>query len=511
MFKCDDSTFPSGSSCEVFHDAGDAREIQAHKLQKKCQDAKRLFTTIRRGRNSNNRPDDHSSQFVGCASMEIARKLSFPPYSRALPQGSHPREVLAPRVEVSCKGGRANLMTQHIGELNPPVRLMLTPGPSSIDPRVYRAMATPLVGHMDPWFKGCMDDTQILLRQIFQTENRITMPLSASGSGGIEASVVNTLEEGDEAIVAVNGIFSERMYEIATRASSKVTKVEAPYGNPVDAEDVRRAGNGKKIKIIGLAQGETSTGVLTGIAAFRKVADELGALLIVDTVASLAAVPLHVDRERIDICFSGSQKALSAPPGMSPITVSAAAEEVFRKRKTRVQSWYFDLTTAMNYWGKDRLYHHTPPISLIFALREAMRLVMEEGLEARWERHRVNQLALIAGLEAMGLKLLVENPADRLPTVTAVMIPSGVDDAKVRNQLLDEFNIEIAGGFGPIKGKIWRVGLMGYCSQKPFVLLFLAALEKCLMDQGFRVPSGAGVGAAVRNYSHAETATAVSR
>jgi alanine-glyoxylate transaminase/serine-glyoxylate transaminase/serine-pyruvate transaminase len=402
-------------------------------------------------------------------------------------------------------------MTQNIGELNPPVRLMLTPGPSSIDPRVYRAMATPLVGHMDPWFKGCMDDTQVLLRQIFQTENRITMPLSASGSGGIEASVVNTLEEGDEAIVAVNGVFSERMYEIATRATSKVTKVEAPYGKPVDAEDVRRAGKGKKIKIIGLAQGETSTGVLTSIAAFRKVADELGALLIVDTVASLAAVPLHVDRERIDICFSGSQKAISAPPGMSPITVSPAAEEVFRNRKSKVQSWYFDLTTAMNYWGKDRLYHHTPPISLIFALREAMRLVMEEGLEARWERHRMNQLALIAGLEAMGLKLLVENPADRLPTVTAVMIPGGVDDAKVRNQLLDEFNIEIAGGFGPIKGKIWRVGLMGYCSQKPFVLLFLAALEKCLLDQGYRVPSGAGVGAAVRNYSHAETATAVSR
>jgi alanine-glyoxylate transaminase/serine-glyoxylate transaminase/serine-pyruvate transaminase len=403
------------------------------------------------------------------------------------------------------------VMTQHIGELNPPVRLMLTPGPSSIDPRVYRAMATPLVGHMDPWFKGCMEETQILMRQIFQTENRITMPLSASGSGGIEASVVNVLEEGDEAIVAVNGTFSERMYEIATRASSKVAKVEAPYGKPVDAEDVRRAAKAKRIKMIGLAQGETSTGVLTGIAAYRKVADEVGALLIVDTVASLAAVPLHVDRERIDICFSGSQKAISAPPGMSPITVSPAGEEVFRKRKTKVQSWYFDLTTAMNYWGKDRLYHHTPPISLIFALREAMRLVVEEGLEARWERHRVNQLALIAGLEAMGLKLLVEKPADRLPTVTAVMVPGGVDDAKVRNQLLDEFNIEIAGGVGAVKGKIWRVGLMGYCSQKPFVLLFLAALEKTLLDQGFRVPSGAGVGAAIRSYSQVETAAAVSR
>ena len=402
-------------------------------------------------------------------------------------------------------------MTQHVGELNPPVRLMLTPGPSSIDPRVYRAMATPLVGHMDPWFKGCMEETQALLRQIFQTENRVTMPLSASGSGGIEAAVLNTLEEGDEGIVAVNGVFSERMYEIATRASSKVVKVEAPYGKPVDAEDIRRAAKGKKIKMIGFAQGETSTGVLTGVEPYRKVANEVGALLIVDTVASLAAVPLHVDRERIDICFSGSQKAISAPPGMSPITVSPAGEEVFRKRKTKVQSWYFDLTTAMNYWGKDRLYHHTPPISLIFALREAMRLVVEEGLEARWERHRVNQLALIAGLEAMGLKLLVEKPADRLPTVTAVMIPAGVDDTRVRNQLLDEFNIEIAGGFGAVKGKIWRVGLMGYCSQKPFVLLFLAALEKTLLDQGFRVPSGAGVGAAIRSYAQVETAAAVSR
>jgi alanine-glyoxylate transaminase/serine-glyoxylate transaminase/serine-pyruvate transaminase len=441
----------------------------------------------------------------------IARKLGFPPWQVKSPESNF---AGGPRFERANNGKKKegqNVMTQHVGELNPPVRLMLTPGPSSIDPRVYRAMATPLVGHMDPWFKGCMEETQILMRQIFQTDNRITMPLSASGSGGIEASVLNSLEEGDEGIVAANGVFSERMYEIATRASSKVVKVEAPYGKPVDAEDVRRAGKGKKIKIIGFAHGETSTGVVTAIDAYRKVADELGALLIVDTVASLAAVPLDVDKQRIDICFSGSQKAISAPPGMSPITVSPAAEEVFRKRKTKVQSWYFDLTTAMNYWGKDRLYHHTPPISLIFALREAMRLVVEEGLESRWERHRVNQLALIAGIEAMGLDLLVKNPADRLPTVTAVMIPGGVDDAKVRNQLLDEFNIEIAGGFGPVKGKIWRVGLMGYCSQKPFVLLFLAALEKCLLDQGFRVPSGAGVGAAIRSYSQVETAAAVSR
>jgi alanine-glyoxylate transaminase / serine-glyoxylate transaminase / serine-pyruvate transaminase len=398
-----------------------------------------------------------------------------------------------------------------IGELAPPMRLMMTPGPSSIDPRVYRALAAPVVGHIDPWFKTCMDETQILMRQVFQTENRVTMPLSASGSGGIEASVLNTLEEGDEAIICVNGWFSERMYEIALRTPARVTKVEAPYGTAVDAQDVRKAGAGKKIKIVGLAHGETSSGVVTQLDPFRKVADELGALLIVDTVASLAAEPLNVDKQKLDIVFSGSQKALSAPPGMSPITVSPRVEEVLKNRKKKVQSWYFDLTTAMNYWGKDRLYHHTPPISLIYALREAMRLTMEEGLENRWARHRVNQQALIAGVEAMNLELLVKNPKERLVTVTPVMIPAGIDDVKFRNQLLDEFNIEIAGGIGPLKGKIWRLGLMGYCAQKANVLLLLSAMEKVMTDQAARVAPGAGVAAAICNYAGAEAAVATTR
>jgi alanine-glyoxylate transaminase / serine-glyoxylate transaminase / serine-pyruvate transaminase len=398
-----------------------------------------------------------------------------------------------------------------IGELAPPMRLMMTPGPSSIDPRVYRALAAPVVGHIDPWFKTCMDETQILMRQVFQTENRVTMPLSASGSGGIEASVLNTLEAGDEAIICVNGWFSERMYEIALRSPAKVIKVETPYGMTVDPGDVRKAGAGKKIKIVGLAHGETSSGVVTQLDPFRKVADELGALLIVDAVASLAAEPLNVDKQKLDIVFSGSQKALSAPPGMSPITVSPRVEEVLKNRKTKVQSWYFDLTTAMNYWGKDRLYHHTPPISLIYALREAMRLTMEEGLENRWARHRVNQQALIAGVEAMGLALLVKNPKERLVTVTPVMVPAGIDDAKFRNQLLDEFNIEIAGGIGPLKGKIWRLGLMGYCAQKANVLLLLSAMEKVMTDQGARVAPGAGVAAVIRSYAGAEAAVAVSK
>jgi alanine-glyoxylate transaminase/serine-glyoxylate transaminase/serine-pyruvate transaminase len=386
---------------------------------------------------------------------------------------------------------------------------MMTPGPCSIDPRVYRALATPIVGHLDPWFRGCMDETQILLRQLFQTENRITFPLSASGSGGIEASVLNSLEPGDEAICCVNGLFSQRMHVIAQHTPATLHLVEAPYGKPIDAEDVRKVAKGRKIKMIGFAQGETSSGVVTAVDPIRKVADECGALLVVDTVASLAAVPLNVDKQRIDICFSGSQKAISAPPGMSPITVSPRAEETFRNRKTKVQSWYFDLSTAMNYWGKDRLYHHTPPISLIYALREAMRICLAEGLETRWERHRVNQLALVAGVEAMGLKLLVEKPEDRLVTVTAVMIPAGVDDSKLRNQLLDEFNIEIAGGIGALKGQIWRLGTMGYCSQKPFILQLLAALDKALLDQGHRHAPGSGVAGAINSYAGLETPAVV--
>jgi alanine-glyoxylate transaminase/serine-glyoxylate transaminase/serine-pyruvate transaminase len=364
-------------------------------------------------------------------------------------------------------------------------------------------MAAPLVGHMDPWFTGMMDDVQTLLRSVFQTQNHITFPISASGSGGIEAAVVNPLEAGDECIVCVNGAFSERMAIIADRIPAKVIRVEAPYGRTVDPADVIRAGKGRKIKFVGLTHGETSSGVVQRIEDYRKAADELGALLVVDAVATLAGVPLDVAGQRIDICFSGSQKAISAPPGMAPITVNARVEELMRARKEPVRSWYFDLTPAMNYWGKERLYHHTPPITLIYGMREALRCVVEEGLEARWERHLHNQQALIAGLEAMGLELFVSNPADRLVTVTAVNIPAGIEDGKVRRQLLDEFNIEIAGGLGPVKGKIWRIGLMGYSSQKSNVLLFLSALEKTLLDQGFRLSAGAGEAAAVHSYQHA--------
>ncbi len=395
-------------------------------------------------------------------------------------------------------------MVNPMDELRPPTRLMLTPGPSCMSPRVYRALASPLVGHVDPWFTEFMGSVQELMRRVFQTQNHITFPLSASGSGGIETAVVNVLEPGDEAIVCVNGTFSARMADIADRTGAKIHRVTVPFGRVVDPQDVRKVAQGRKIKFVGLAHGETSTGVVSRIEPFRQVADEIGALLIVDCVATLGGVPLDVDRQRIDVCFSGSQKAISAPPGMAPITVNTRVEDLIRQRKTRVQSWYFDLTSVMNYWGKERTYHHTPPVPLIYAIFEAMRIVLEEGLEASWERHRTNQAALIAGLEAMGIKLFVQNAADRLPTVTSVLIPSGIDSAKARGRLLNEFNIEIAGGLGDIKATTWRIGLMGYSSQRANVLMFLDALERVLLDQGMKLPVGAGLAAAVEVYAHAE-------
>jgi alanine-glyoxylate transaminase/serine-glyoxylate transaminase/serine-pyruvate transaminase len=403
-------------------------------------------------------------------------------------------------------------MSEQIGELIPPDRLMLTPGPSSIHPRIYRVMTSTMVGHLDPWFTNMMmNEVQVLLRRLFLTENRLTFPISSSGSGGIEASMLNPLEAGDEALICVNGAFSQRMAEIAERTAASVTRITAPYGRSVDPDDVRRAGKGKKIKLVGVTHGESSTSVASPLEQYRKVADELGALLVVDCVSTLAGMPVEADKLPIDICFSGTQKALSCPPGLSPITVSARAEEVIRARKTKVQSWYFDLTTTMNYWGKERTYHHTPSMPLLYALREGLRMVEEEGLEARWERHRSNHRALVAGLEALGLKLFVENPAERMITVTAIQVPEGIDGKKVQQQLLDEFNIEIGGGFGPLKGKIWRVGIMGHTSRHRNVLLLLAVIEKVLADQGFHVPAaGAGVAAAIQVYSE-QGAAAVSK
>lgn len=390
-------------------------------------------------------------------------------------------------------------MKSPLGELNPPSRILLTPGPSNMDGRVYRALLAPVLGHLDPDFLRIMDDVQVLLRRLFQTENRLTFPVSGTGSAGMETAMVNCLEAGDTAVVTVAGHFGARLAEMAQRAGAQVVRLEAKPGTPVDPQQAREATRGKKIKLLALVHGETSTGVLHDVDAFRKVADECGALLVVDAVATLGGIPLHVDAQRLDVCFTGSQKCLSAPPGLAPFTAGPRVEAVLRERRTTVTSWYFDLTTIMKYWGGERTYHHTAPISMVYALREALRLVDEEGLPARWERHRRNQQALIAGLEAMGLELLVA-PAQRMWTVTAVKIPAGIEDAKIRRRLLEEFNIEIAGGLGELKDRLWRVGLMGTSCSENNVLLLLAALEKCLLEDGFKLSPGAGVAAAAQTY-----------
>jgi len=394
-----------------------------------------------------------------------------------------------------------------LGELNPPPRILLGPGPSNLDQRVYRAMQAPVLGHLDPEFLRIMDETQTLLRRLFVTENRLTFPVSGTGSAGMETAMTNLLEPGETAAITVAGFFGERLADMARRAGAEVIELKARPGTAVDPQQARDALRGKKVKLLGVTHGETSTGVLHDLDAFRQAADEGGALLVVDAVATAGGIPLRVDKQRLDVCFTGSQKCLSAPPGLAPLTAGPRAEEAIRQRKTRVTSWYFDLTTIMKYWGGERTYHHTAPITMVYALREALRVADEEGLEARWERHRRNAQALMTGFEAMGLELLVA-PAQRMLTVTAVKVPAGADERKVRGRLLEEFNIEIAGGLGELKGKIWRIGLMGASCTQNNVLLLLGALEKCLAEEGVKVPPGAGVAAAVQAYQQSPAAAA---
>jgi alanine-glyoxylate transaminase/serine-glyoxylate transaminase/serine-pyruvate transaminase len=393
-------------------------------------------------------------------------------------------------------------MYDRIPELRPPQRILLGPGPSNMDFRVYRALMTPVLGHLDYKFLEIMDEVQTMLRHVFVTTNKLTIPVSGTGSAGMEAAMVNFIEEGDEVIVCVAGHFGARMAEMAERARARLIRIEAPPGSPVELERVRDATRGKKIKMIAMVHGETSTGVAQDIAAMCALADECGALLAVDAVATLGGMPLKTDALGADVVYTGSQKCLSAPPGLAPITVSPRGQEVLRARRSKVQSWYLDLTMVEKYWGKDRTYHHTAPISMVYALHEALRIVEEEGLEARWERHQRNQQALVAGLEAMGLELLVPL-RDRMWTVSAVKVPAGVEEARLRRRLLDEYNIEIAGGLGELKGKIWRIGLMGTSCTPNNVLLLLSVLEKVLQDENVRIPAGAGVAAAERIYSTA--------
>lgn len=364
-------------------------------------------------------------------------------------------------------------------DLDPGERVLMGPGPSNVSPRVLAALGAPCIGHLDPYFLSVMDETQTLLRALFQTENQLTIPVSGTGSAGMETCFVNLVEPGDRVVIGVNGVFGTRMSDVAGRLGAEVTRVEAEWGRAVDLGDIRQAARNGNTKIIALVHAETSTGVRQPVEGLRDIADECSALLLLDTVTSLGGIEVAVDKWGVDAVYSGTQKCLSCPPGLSPLSFSPRAMDVLKKRKTKVPNWYLDMTMVADYWGSSRKYHHTAPVNMIFALREALRLIFEEGVAARFERHQENHQALVAGLEAMGLKMLV--PAEyRLPMLNAVVVPDGVDEVKVRQRLLAEYGIEIGGGLGGLAGKIWRVGLMGTSCSRRNVALFLAALESVL-------------------------------
>jgi alanine-glyoxylate transaminase/serine-glyoxylate transaminase/serine-pyruvate transaminase len=381
-------------------------------------------------------------------------------------------------------------------KFQPPRRVLLGPGPSPVEDRVLEAMAAPVLGHLDPLFLQCMDDIQGMLRYVFETNNRVTIPISATGSAGMEAALVNIVEPGNEVVVCIHGVFGERMRDIVERAGGKPIVVRAEWGRAIERADIEAALDSCKPRALAIVHAETSTGVLQDLTGLSELAHDRGALLIVDAVTSLGGHPVGVDRNGIDACYSGTQKCLGAPPGLAPITFSERAIELIRARKSKVQSWYLDITMVEKYWGDDRTYHHTAPISMNYALREALRIVCEEGLEARWNRHELNHRALVAGVEAMGLEMNVA-PEQRLWSLNAVRVPDGVDDARVRTRLLNDFNIEIGGGLGPLKGKIWRIGLMGSGSSRENVLLVLEALHAALNAEGFRCSPGLEAAAAV--------------
>ena len=384
-------------------------------------------------------------------------------------------------------------------DLNPPTRLLLGPGPSNVHFRVLRAMATPLIGHLDPEFLTIMDETKQLLQYVFQTDNHLTLPISGTGSAGMEAALCNLIEPGDNVVVCVNGLFGERMCDIVARCQGESIRVEAEWGRIIDPEQVESVLKKSKVKLIAIVHGETSTGVLQPLRDIGRLAHEHGALLLVDAVTSLAGCPVKVDDWELDVVYSGSQKCLSCPPGLAPITFAPRAVEVMNARQTKVQSWYLDMTMIQRYWGEERFYHHTAPISMCYALREALRLVHEEGLEARWQRHEQNHRALMAGLQAMGLQPFAQT-GHWLPPLNAVRVPEGITDRKVRGRLLQEYGIEIGGGLGKLKGRIWRIGLMGYNSTKRTVLMCLSALEDVLRAEGYPISPGAGLTAAEEVY-----------
>ncbi len=363
--------------------------------------------------------------------------------------------------------------------LAPPERILMGPGPSNCPPSVLGAMSQPCIGHLDPWFIDRMNEVQAMLREVMQTENALTLPISATGSAGMETCLVNLIEPGDRCVIGVNGVFGTRMSDIVERAGGECVRVEAPWGEPIDPADIATALDAGDTKLVAVVHAETSTGVLQPLEEISRLTHEHGALFVVDTVTSLGGHPVLVDEWGIDACYSGTQKCLSVPPGLSPISLSDRAVEVVTSRKTKVQSWYLDLNMICSYWGEDRVYHHTAPVNMIFALHEGLRLILEEGLEARWQRHQHNHDLLVAGLNDVGTSLYPK-AEHSLWTLNAVVVPDGVDELAIRKQLLASYGIEIGGGLGDLKGKVWRVGLMGYSSTERNVALFLAALANRL-------------------------------
>jgi len=360
----------------------------------------------------------------------------------------------------------------------PPERILMGPGPSDVPRRVLNALASPTLGHLDPAYLAIMDEVRDFMRQVFRTKNELTMAVPGTGSAGMEATVVNLVEPGDEVIICVNGVFGGRMKDVAERSGAKVHAVEAPWGQTIAPSAIAEAlAAHPGVKLVGIVHAETSTGALQPLEEISKLVHGAGALLLVDAVTSLGGVPLDLDALQVDACYSGTQKCLSCPPGLSPVSFSPAAVERIMSRKTKVQSWYLDMSMLRSYWGQERVYHHTAPINMTYALREALAMVLEEGLEARWARHQLNYQALRAGLEALGMKYI---PEHSLPSLNAIHVPEGVDEAGVRKRLLNEYDIEIGAGLGPFKGKAWRIGLMGASSTRRHVILVLAALESIL-------------------------------
>ena len=363
-------------------------------------------------------------------------------------------------------------------ELHPQARFLMGPGPSDVHPRVLQAMATPMIGHLDPQFIQIMDSLKEMLQQLFRTSNDLTFPVSATGSAGMETCFVNLLEPGDEALVCVNGVFGNRMSDIVERCGAKLIRVDAPWGSPIDPDQIEQALQKCSPKVVAIVHAETSTGVLQPLDQISKLVHAAGSLFLVDTVTSLGGTDVRLDDWAIDAAYSGTQKCISAPPGLSPVSFSPRAVAVMEHRKTKVQSWYLDLSMVRKYWsGAKRAYHHTAPITMVYSLYEALRLILEEGLQARFDRHQRNHELLRDGLEELGFEFVVA-PEYRLPMLNAVKLPPGMDDAAVRSRLLNEYNIEVGGGLGDFAGKIWRIGLMGCSCTQNHVNMLLSALRQ---------------------------------